>query len=227
MQKSNQGRRPAVPHPQREKSYVRPAVLDAAKALFRSQRYESISIERIAAAAQVTRHSLHNHFASKDEIFRMSRDALIAQVVQKIPEDIPLELSLRDGAYWFLDHCYAILSSRENRDLIMSISRDGEHHRWLIDDHHRNVRERLIRLLEIFMLYHTDRSQVQTINPRAVAEQLLILAEAMAYGPYCKGQAGANPPDKRARHFDVASRAIAAMYVDDCCLDPTVSQFPA
>jgi AcrR family transcriptional regulator len=210
------GRRPPVSHPQREKAHVRPAVLNAARALFKNEHYSAISVERIAAVAQVTRHSLNNHFTSKDEIFRLSRESLLAEVAEKIADYVPAELAINDGVSWFLDHCYGVLSSIENREVIISITRDGEHHRWLIDSHHRSVRERLMRIFEIFLLYHIDRPDAQMSNPRAVAEQLLVVAESMAYGPYCKGHGATNPPDKRERQFDIASRAVAAMFGGDC-----------
>ncbi|WP_425233331.1 TetR/AcrR family transcriptional regulator, partial [Sphingorhabdus sp.] len=53
------GRRPPVPHPQRERAHARPAILNAARQLFRTESYGGISVERIAATAQVTRHTLN------------------------------------------------------------------------------------------------------------------------------------------------------------------------
>lgn len=209
---NRKGRQPARAHPQRDRAYARPAILVAARQLFKNEAYADISVERIAAAAQVTRHTLNNHFASKDEIFRLSREALIAEASKLMVDAIPSRMETQEGVVFFLENCFRVFSSNANLELMTSIIRDGRYHAWLEQAHHRQVRGRLMQCCETFLLYHIDRDKDLLEDARVIAEQLTAKAENMAYGPYfnCKGEAVC-PPQMRARNFTVSAKAIAAM----------------
>ncbi|MET0129737.1 MAG: helix-turn-helix domain-containing protein, partial [Stenotrophomonas chelatiphaga] len=47
----------------------RAAILDAAVAEFRAFGFAGTSMDRIAATAEVSKRTVYNHFASKDELF--------------------------------------------------------------------------------------------------------------------------------------------------------------
>lgn len=205
------GRRPAIPHPHRERAHARPAILNAARTLFRDEAYQSISVERIAAFAGVTRYTLNNHFSSKEEIFKLSREALLIETVDKIEEGIPVRMEVLDAILYFLEHCFEVFSSSSNLELVGSIVRDDGQQLWLVEAHQRRVRLRLMRNCETYILYRARRADVSLCNPQIIAEQLIVLAESTIYGPYFKVGGNAQPPIWRAKHFNVAARAIAAM----------------
>jgi len=56
-------------HPLRLTDRKRQAVVDAAIAEFRVNGFESTSMDKIAATAGVSKRTVYNHFASKDELF--------------------------------------------------------------------------------------------------------------------------------------------------------------
>jgi AcrR family transcriptional regulator len=172
--KRGRGRCPAIPHPLRDRAHARPAILDAARKLFKNEPYHSISVERIAAVAQVTRHTLTNHFTSKEEIFKCSRELLLA-------------------------------------DVIKSIKHDGEHQRWLMEAHQRRIRFRLIRDCETYLLYRASHAEILLSNPQIIAEQLLMTAESVVYGPYVRNNGNAQTTSWRAKQFNVAARAVASL----------------
>lgn len=210
------GRRPAISHPYRERAHARPAILTAARALFKNEPYQSISVERIAAFARVTRYTLNNHFTSKEEIFKLSREALIAGVVELVADAIPPHMETQDGVIFFLENCFSVYSSEENLEIMTSIKRDGSHHPWLEDTHERQIRGRLIQNCETFLLYHIDRADEIFGDTRLIAEQLNALAESMAYGPYFDSRGEkVRSPLVRSKNFAFAARAIGAMLHSD------------
>jgi TetR/AcrR family transcriptional regulator of autoinduction and epiphytic fitness len=58
-----------LPIPLRLTDRKRQAIVDAAIAEFRSSGFEATSMDKIAATAGVSKRTVYNHFASKDELF--------------------------------------------------------------------------------------------------------------------------------------------------------------
>lgn len=67
------------PSPQRLTDRKRAAVIQAAVAQFRAAGYEATSMDRIAAAAGVSKRTVYNHFPSKQALF----DAMLEQLWQR------------------------------------------------------------------------------------------------------------------------------------------------
>lgn len=65
----------------------RRAMLDAAIAEFRACGYESASMDAIAAAADVSKRTLYNHFSSKEALFR----SLVEEMGQRVSLSTRLE----------------------------------------------------------------------------------------------------------------------------------------
>ena len=62
--------------PQRLTDRKREAILSAAVEEFRTAGYEATSMDRIAAAAGVSKRTVYNHFPSKDELFGLMLEHL-------------------------------------------------------------------------------------------------------------------------------------------------------
>ncbi|MES2297488.1 MAG: TetR/AcrR family transcriptional regulator [Pseudomonadota bacterium] len=60
---------PAAPAPARLTDRKRLAIVEAAIGEFRAKGFEASSMDRIAAAAGVSKRTVYNHFPSKDELF--------------------------------------------------------------------------------------------------------------------------------------------------------------
>lgn len=58
-----------TPSPQRLTDRKRQAIVDAAIAEFRAHGFEATSMDKIAAAAGVSKRTVYNHFPSKDDLF--------------------------------------------------------------------------------------------------------------------------------------------------------------
>lgn len=212
-----------MPHPQRERAHARPAILAAARKLFKQKPYATISVEQIAACALVSRYTLSNHFSSKEEIFRLSREALIAEVADLVADAIPPKMKTQQGIILYLENCFSVFTSEANLELMKSIINDGSHHPWLEDAHQRQIRLRLIQSCETFLLYHVDHTDEIFEDIRIIAEQLTALVEGIAYGPYRSIKDGeARSQSARQRQFAAAARAIGAM-LDNGRLAATLS----
>jgi len=62
-------------------SEKRVAILSGAAEVFRTEGYESASMDRIAEVASVSKRTVYNHFGSKDALFQAVFDHLIEEVV--------------------------------------------------------------------------------------------------------------------------------------------------
>ncbi|MBN2879054.1 MAG: TetR/AcrR family transcriptional regulator [Clostridia bacterium] len=64
---------------ERDKSKKRAAIMDGATDVFISMGYENASMDRIAEAANVSKRTVYNHFGSKENLFEVIVDDLLAQ----------------------------------------------------------------------------------------------------------------------------------------------------
>ncbi|WP_083753329.1 TetR/AcrR family transcriptional regulator [Actinosynnema sp. ALI-1.44] len=89
-----------TPGRRRRSEGKRAAILDAAEILFVEEGYDAVSVEEIAAHAQVSKRTVYDHFGDKEEIFsrvleRVS-DALTDAVRAAIDEELAGRSGLRD-----------------------------------------------------------------------------------------------------------------------------------
>lgn len=206
------GRRPPVAHPLRERTYVRPVVLQAARELFRQTPSALITVERIAAHAGISRYSLTKHFASKDEIFRESRRGLLADLADLMIDEIPTDLDAFAGLYRFFQICCHVFSDRANLDLRFSLLHEAKAHPWLHEAYRRQIIVPLAKLGETFLLYKSARDATEAGAPRLAAEQIIMLAAAIADTLF----AAPDAPDFSGRcverHFEIAARSYAGLF---------------
>jgi AcrR family transcriptional regulator len=84
---------------ERNKRATRRAISDAATELFTARGFDEVTVSEIAAAAKVSRMTVHNYFARKEDLFfdrdDEGRDLLRAALVQRSRGESPLE-ALRD-----------------------------------------------------------------------------------------------------------------------------------
>jgi len=82
-------------------------ILDTARELFATQGYESVSIDMIAAAADLTKGACYHHFASKKDLFERVIDEAQAAIASRLadsgrPAGPPSPASIAAGAVGYL-----------------------------------------------------------------------------------------------------------------------------
>lgn len=70
---------PAIPEPTRLTDRKRDAIVQAAIAEFREHGFNGTSMDRVAAAAEVSKRTVYNHFPSKEELF----EAILGQLWER------------------------------------------------------------------------------------------------------------------------------------------------
>ena len=64
---------------ERDKSKKRAVIINGAEDVFLSMGYELASMDKIAAKAGVSKRTVYNHFASKENLFEVIVDNLLAE----------------------------------------------------------------------------------------------------------------------------------------------------
>jgi len=87
----------------------RHAIVQAATQLFLTHNYRSVSMDKIAAAAPVSKATLYNHFTSKNELFAAVVGELCTSLLQTLTlsEDDDVEHSLQKIAASFVELLYS------------------------------------------------------------------------------------------------------------------------
>jgi AcrR family transcriptional regulator len=97
---------------------TRRRIVEAAQASFLSAGYEQTSMDKVAAAAGVSKQTVYAHFGAKEALFMAMTDAMIGAAVaaQKaaVPEPGP-ETAVAD---WLLSHARSQLGTATNRPLM-------------------------------------------------------------------------------------------------------------
>lgn len=81
----------------RKKAATRARITDAAMALFLKQGFEATTVDDIAAAADISRRSFFNHFASKEDVAAAWQDGtgamLAAEVAARPADEAPIDMA--------------------------------------------------------------------------------------------------------------------------------------
>jgi len=106
-----------VPPPSRLTDRKRDAIVQAAIAEFREHGFNGTSMDRVAAAAEVSKRTVYNHFPSKDELF----EAILGQLWERSQSlaDVPYDARrpLRDQLLELLEHKMTLLADASFIDL--------------------------------------------------------------------------------------------------------------
>lgn len=95
----------------------RQAILKAAAEQFRACGFEATSVDRIAAAAGVSKRTVYNHFPSKDELFAETLVQLFQSEAEALDLPYRRALGLREQLTELLAHKMRTLAERDFIDL--------------------------------------------------------------------------------------------------------------
>lgn len=166
----------------------RAAILDAAEILFVEEGYDAVSVEEIAAHAQVSKRTVYDHFGDKEEIFsrvleRVS-DALTDAVRAAIDEELAGRSGLRDELVNFGNRIAGqTLKSSRYATFRMLDSRRGS--RPGLPESKRDLAERM--LSERFADF-AETGRINATDPAVAARHFTALTIGLALEDLVRGR---------------------------------------
>jgi TetR/AcrR family transcriptional regulator of autoinduction and epiphytic fitness len=109
----------------------RQAILKAAAEQFRACGFEATSVDRIAAAAGVSKRTVYNHFPSKDELFAETLVQLFQSEAEALDLPYRRALGLRAQLTELLAHKLRTLAERDFIDLARIGEREEALTAWI------------------------------------------------------------------------------------------------
>lgn len=167
---------------------ARDRIVLVATDVLRRHNFQEFALEPVAKSAHVTRRTLYNHFASKQELYQFIRTESLRRLMTKRSVDIPERMDLSDGVRFFVEHVHEIVGDHDNIDTLHAIVRDGASQPWLRNDYIRLVRDPMVLTLENFILRHLRRRSETSRNSRRVCEQLILAVESLFVHPLIADQ---------------------------------------
>ncbi len=149
-------------------------ILDAARRKLRQQSFNEFAMEAVASEAGVSRRTVYNQFANREELYCASRLELfekidLAMVSIKFDTDQPVEKML----HRFCKAGIAILLSPESFELRASRARDRRAFRWIEEQYAHRIDEPLRLKIEHFLLSLMLKGDIENTDPEPLAESLL------------------------------------------------------
>jgi hypothetical protein len=150
---------------------VRERIIEASATLFRESGFD-VSMDTIAAAADVSKQSLYNHFGSKEELFKSiiasraeaMRAPLLSSAPERPPRDVLMDVALQYYALAFSPSALALL-----RTIVSASQRFPDIGR----DFYEAGPRLTLELLTDWVAREVQSGRLSTSNPRLAAEHFL------------------------------------------------------
>lgn len=155
-------------------SSSRRLILDAARRKLCHESFNELAMEAVATDAGVSRRTVYNQFADREELYRASRLELFEKIDRvmvgiKFDTDQPVEKMLKR----FCKDGIAILLSPESFELRASRARDRRVFGWIQEQYTHRIDEPLRLKIEHFLLSLMLKGEIENTDPAPLAESLL------------------------------------------------------
>jgi TetR/AcrR family transcriptional regulator of autoinduction and epiphytic fitness len=186
----------------------RQAVIAAAERIFLEQGYASASMDGIAAEAGVSKRTVYNHFASKQDLFQAMVARLYAglndTLRRGLPQDSPPEQVLTEFAHELLAH----LRRPEVQGLFRLIIAERPRFPELGLSINASGKSTAFALLEDYFAAQHARGALHAPDPWAAANLFVGVLKESAYWPGLLGL----PVVEEARAVTAAVEAVMAIH---------------
>lgn len=119
---------------------TRNAILDAAERLLCTEETQRFSMERVATLASLSRRTVYNVFADRDELLEATCDRMLDDVAAQLPLGVRPTSRYRATLANYAAALVPVLASRSNRTLLAAITRDDSCRAWLAPKYEARVR---------------------------------------------------------------------------------------
>ena len=187
----------------------RSRILSTMRRLLRQEPLGALSLELVAREADVTRRTIYNHFADRDDLYRVSREGLLAEIEARLAIDLKSDVapSATISAFCaalaqaYSDPCYV--------EFLVSLMRDGERD-WLLSQYENRIQRPVRKALAAYLHMQRECGACGIEDHDAAAAGLIETIEAVAVPVSVLREQQA-----RERSLDVAQvEAVAALFVE-------------
>lgn len=193
----------------RKRGRARSSILQAARRVLQRKSYEAVSMGEIADEARLSRRTMYNQFATKEELYRASRMELLAGLAEQVPAPIDARKEPLHAIFEFATQCTKLFADDRHFEIILSLVRDASEHPWLPEHYSRLVRRPLLAALEHYLLHLCVDGRLAAANPINAALQFLCSLEALAESSRLLG---ASDSDQRFE-IEQAVRALIGAFI--------------
>jgi TetR/AcrR family transcriptional repressor of mexJK operon len=202
------------PRPGRPKDVVkRAAIIAAAKSLFRSQPYETVTMDAVAACAGVSKMTVYSHFVDKETIFETVVQALSDEMTSAVTRLDQAGASLRERLNTIGAAFLAVVLDVSMRMVRHTLSASLHTNQVLARRFYEAGPGRTRAALAAIVAEAMAQGELMTDNPDWAADDLLSLWEGGLPGQLTFGlieQIGADEIERRVvRGTEVFLRAYA------------------
>ncbi len=189
----------------------REAIVRAAVHEFRSAGYDATSMDRIAAAAGVSKRTVYNHFPSKDELFALMLEQLWESSEASTDAPYRAEVSLESQLRQVLMHKLTLLSDPDFIDLarvgMAEIIRSPARARDIVG--RMQARENGVT---VWIRAAMADGRLVEVDAQFAAQQLLGLVKGFAFWPQVTFGQSPLPAAEQARVADSAVAMFLGRY---------------
>lgn len=168
---------PQAPGRQRRTEMKRAAILDAAEELFVSEGFDVVSVDAIAARAEVSKRTVYDHFGDKRALFHgvleRSGEVLLRTIRAAIDEELTEDRDLREAL-----HAFAQRVTTETFPSSVYVNFRRLHSQAprlpeeLDDEPERSLQERFLR--------YAEAGELHVPNPRRAVQHFIALTMRLA-----------------------------------------------
>jgi len=182
----------------------RDRILDAARDIFLRESYTGASMESVAQKAGVSKQTIYNHFANKDELFR----ALVLDICARSsialgdPSDV-LDREPEEVLTHFGETVLKHKSCSDTMHLHRLLQLEGRNHPSLAESFYKFGPDRTAGWLKQYLEAQVDRGRLHVDEPRVAAEQFVTMLVGHLRLRHLLGMTGV--PDKAERSRYVTS----------------------
>lgn len=184
-------------------------VVEAATNLFLFRPINTVSVDRIAREAKVSRRTLYDIRASRDELVRWIFEPLLEAAVSHLPSPPSPEITLDDAIREHVANVLDMLRSEPHRRLLAAIRLNREDHPWLDEAYEQRIRRPLFGMFKESILDKCAADALELASSNPVVQRLHSVLEAYASGEREPGSAS----DAADGYADAAMQEFASWFI--------------
>lgn len=184
----------------------RQAIIDAATRLFLENNYRSVSMDKIAQTAPVSKATLYNHFDSKNDLLVAVVHEICASIVQAVTQTLStkddIKSNLKKIASTLVDVIYSTGGLAIHRLLVAESHEFPELGQMVYDTGVRPTQEQF----ETYLQQLNDSGQFSIPDPNFAADSFFSLLEGQLH---FRCLLGVQPPPNEEEKIQLIESAIA------------------